>query len=312
VNLPSKGILLDILKGSAATVALFLAYASLPLVGVLGGMLAPLPATFYSLRLGRGAGGAIVIVSASLLGLVADSRILVLYLLQAATVSVLLPIFLQAKGVARSIVLAAASSLAIMVIASFGYSMVSGINLDAEIQKWLGAGIAQTAALYSKSGLKDAELQALKDGLQQAGSVMVRVYPAMLAISQAFIVIITMLAIAGFVRRGQLQLAMGEFSEFRNSDHLIWLLIVSGFALLIPDALVARVALNVLLVVCFAYFFQGLAVMANFFTRFAVPAVGRFLFYTFLVLQPYLLAGVAILGIFDMWGNFRAPKQQNL
>ena len=59
-------------------------------------------------------------------------------------------------------------------------------------------------------------------------------------------------------------------------------------------------------------FFQGLAVMAHFFTRFAVPAIGRFLFYLFLLLQPYLLAGVAVLGIFDMWGNFRAPRQQNL
>jgi hypothetical protein len=52
--------------------------------------------------------------------------------------------------------------------------------------------------------------------------------------------------------------------------------------------------------------------MSHFFTRFAVPAVGRFMFYLFLLLQPYLFAGVAALGIFDIWGNFRAPKQQNL
>jgi len=209
-------------------------------------------------------------------------------------------------------VLTAVSSLAVIFVAILGYSIVSGGNLDAEVQKWLSSGMSQTASLYSKSGLKDAELQALQQGLQQAGSVMVKVYPAMLTISQTSIVIFTMLAIAGFVRRGQLSLAIGEFKEFRNVEHLVWLLIISGFSLLIENDIAARVALNVLLVVCFAYFFQGLAVVAHFFTRFAVPAFGRFMFYAFLLLQPYLLAGVAILGIFDMWGNFRTPRQQNL
>jgi uncharacterized protein YybS (DUF2232 family) len=115
----------------------------------------------------------------------------------------------------------------------------------------------------------------------------------------------TMLAIAGFVRRGRVQLEIGEFSEFRNSEQLVWLLIISGFGMLIPNDPAARIALNIFLIVSFAYFFQGLAVMAHFFTRFSVPAFGRFMFYMFLFLQPYLLAGVVILGVFDMWANFR-------
>lgn len=312
MHFPSKGFLLDILKGSVLTVALFAVYASLPLVGMFGGVLAPLPAVYYALRAGKSTGVAVVAVSAVILALLADERICALYLLQAATISLLLPVFLERKKCSSAIMLTALSSLAVIIVASLGYSLAGGLNLDAEVQKWLTDGIAQTATLYSKSGLKEAELQALQQGLQQAGSVMVRVYPALLAISQATVVLCTMLAIAGFARRGQLDLAIGEFSEFRNADHLVWLLIASGFALLIDSDIAGRVALNVLLVVCFAYFFQGLAVMAHFFTRFAVPAIGRFLFYLFLLLQPYLLAGVAILGIFDLWANFRAPRQQNL
>ena len=312
MNLPSKGMLLDILKGSVATVALFLAYATVPLFGVLGGLLSPLPASYYSLRNGRISGGAIVIVSAGLLSVTADSRIVLLYLFQSASVSLLLPHFLQASSTARSVVLSSVSSIAIILSATVAYSVTSGINLDAEVQKWLSAGIAQTASLYSKSGLKEAELHALQQGLQQVGSVMVKVYPALLAISQTLIVIITMIAITGFARRGQLQLAVGEFREFRNTDHLVWFLIVSGFAMLADIEIVDKVALNILLVVCFAYFFQGLAVMTHFFTRFSVPAIGRFLFYTFLLLQPYLMAGVVVLGIFDIWGNFRSPAKQNL
>lgn len=312
MNLPAKGILLDVLKGSVATVALFLAYSTLPLFGLFGGMLAPLPAVYFTLRNGKQCGWAIVVASAVLLFLSGDARVLILYLLQAATVSLLLPVFLGKGSCSGAIIRTSASSLVVMFVIGIAYGMTIGINPDVEMQKWLSAGISQTAALYSKSGIKDADLQALQQGLQQAGSVMVRIYPALLALCQASIVIITMLAVAGFVRRGRLQLEIGEFCGFRNSEYLVWLLILSGFALLIENDSIARGALNVLLVVCFAYFFQGLAVMAHFFTRFAVPAFGRFMFYTFLMLQPYLLAGVAVLGIFDMWVNFRTPRQQNL
>jgi uncharacterized protein YybS (DUF2232 family) len=134
----------------------------------------------------------------------------------------------------------------------------------------------------------------------------------MLAISQAGLVMANMMAVAGFARRGHFEVAIGEFREFRNVDQLIWLLIAAGFSIMLDNDMVTRVALNLLMVVLFAYFFQGLAVISHFFTRFNVPPLGRFFFYLFLMLQPYLLAGIAALGIFDMWGNFRAPKPQNL
>lgn len=312
MNFPSRGFLLDILKGSVCTVALFLAYASIPLLGVFGGLLAPLPSVYFSLRTGKYTGGAIIVVSALLLGLLADGRVLLLYLLQVATVSLLLPYFLGKKGIAAAIALTGAASLAIMVAAGLLLAQSAGVNLDTEVQKWLSSGMAQTASLYSKSGLKEDDIKALQQGLQQAGSVMVRVYPALLAISQGMVVIMTVLAIAGFVRRGKISLEMGEFKEFRNHEYLIWALIISGFGMLIQQDEAARVALNIFLIVVFAYFFQGLAVMAHFFTRFAVPAFGRFMFYFFLLLQPYLLAGVAVLGIFDLWVHFRTPRQQNL
>lgn len=312
MGFPSREFLIDTLKGSVCTVALFLAYVTLPLFGIFGGMLAPVPAIYYALRSGHGRSAAISACAAVVLALLGDSRILLLFLLQAVPVALLLPYFLQSSSVSGAIVRTAYISLAVMVVAGFIFSLSTGANLDAEVQKWLSSGIAQTASLYSKSGLKEDEVQALQQGLQQAGSVMTRIYPALLAIGQGMVVCMSMLAITGFVRRGKIQLEISEFSGFKNADPLIWLLILSGFGMLIPQDLAARIALNLFLVVACAYFIQGLAVMAHFFTRFSVPAFGRFMFYTFLLLQPYLLAGVALIGIFDMWGNFRTPRQQNL
>ncbi|MBI5656395.1 MAG: DUF2232 domain-containing protein, partial [Geobacter sp.] len=102
--------------------------------------------------------------------------------------------------------------------------------------------------------------------------------------------------------------AIDDFRQFRNPEQLVWIVIVAGFSLLIDNDIVARGALNLLLVGLFAYFIQGMAVIAHFFDRFSVPVLGRYLLYFFLALQPYLAVVVAALGLFDLWGNFRAPR----
>lgn len=84
---------------------------------------------------------------------------------------------------------------------------------------------------------------------------------------------------------------------------------MAGFAMLADNDWITRVALNVLIVTLFMYFLQGMAIIGHFFNRFAAPTFVRVIFYIFLVAQPYLAVGVAALGIFDIWGDFRTPKQ---
>jgi uncharacterized protein YybS (DUF2232 family) len=309
---PSKGVLLDILKGCVATVALFLAYLAVPLLGLIGGIMAPLPALLYSLRSGKTAGMAIVLASAAILAVVTGPMVALFYLVQTGSVSLLMPLFMREQLSARAVAMTTLATLALIVVVGGIAVFARGANLDAEVKVWLDAALSQTSSFYAKSGIKDAELQAMQQGLKEAGELMLRVYPAMIAMSQAGVVMVNMLMIAGFARRGQLQLEIASFRDFRAPDWLIWVLIAAGFSLLIDNDPVTRVALNLLIVTLFAYLFQGVAVMTHFFVRFSVPAIGRFFFYLFLMLQPYLLVGVAALGVFDMWGNFRAPRQQNL
>jgi uncharacterized protein YybS (DUF2232 family) len=312
MTFPSKGILLEVLKGCVVTVALFLAYLSVPLLGLIGGIFSPLPALLCALRSGEKTGAAIVLLSAAILAAVAGPVVALFYLVQAGSVSLIMPLFTREQLSARAAAMTTLCTLALIVVVGGSVVIARGANLDAEVKVWLDAALAQTSSFYTKSGVKEAELQAMQQGLKEAGELMLRIYPAMIAMSQAGVVMVNMLMISGFARRGQLQLQIASFREFRNPDQLIWVLIASGFALLIDYDLVTRVAINFLLVTLFAYLFQGVAVMTHFFARFAVPAIGRFFFYLFLMLQPYLLVGVAALGVFDMWGNFRAPRQQNL
>jgi hypothetical protein len=44
-----------------------------------------------------------------------------------------------------------------------------------------------------------------------------------------------------------------------------------------------------------------------------MAAMLRVFFFMLLLFQPYLVIAVAALGLFDLWGNFRIPRQtQNL
>jgi hypothetical protein len=97
MNFPDKGLMLDSIKGSVATAALFLAYILLPLAGILPGLFAPLPGMYYSLKSGKPVGFAIVLISAAIIAVTANPMAMMLYLIQGGLISLALPHFL-AKG----------------------------------------------------------------------------------------------------------------------------------------------------------------------------------------------------------------------
>jgi uncharacterized protein YybS (DUF2232 family) len=311
MNFPDKGTLLDTIKGGISTLALFLAYISLPLVGMLPGLFAPLPGMYYTVKSGKAVGIAVVLITAAVLAIIADSSALLLYLVQSGLTSLALPHFLaRGYGAARAISYSVAVSLACILLFAAAFWLVRGVDLHGEILKGINYSISQTASLYEKSGLTGEDLQALQQGMKQAGVLIGRVYPALVLVSIGAIAGLNLLVLARLAARLNRPLPIGDFRKFRNPEHLIWVVIVAGFALLLKSVDVTTAALNVLIVTLSLYFLQGLAIITHLFDRFAVPRFVRVIFYVLLALQPYLTVAVAALGIFDLWGNFRTPKQQ--
>jgi uncharacterized protein YybS (DUF2232 family) len=298
----------DVIKGSAATLLLFLAYAAFPLIGTPAGIIAPFPALFYFLKQGRTSGLAIVLVTVAVLAL-AEPTIAVLYLFQAGILSLLLAEFLRrGYGGARSIAGSVAAVSVLVVVTATVYGLWSGVNLVDLIRKGVAVSINQTAALYQKGGFTPEELSAIQEALKQSGALIGMVYPALL--------ILVMVAIAGMslslvirnAGRLRQQPVIGRFSSYRNPDHLIWPVILSGFCLLLDHPVLFQVSLNILIVTLGLYFTQGLAIIVAFFDRYTVSSLMRGIFYVLLAVQPYLAIGVTLFGLFDLWLNFRTPK----
>lgn len=293
--------------------ALFLAYFKLPLFGMLPGLFAPTAGMYYFLKSGRGVGYAIVVLSAAVLAAYHPASAAI-YLLQCGIMSVAMAEFLSRNlGGGRSIIYALAINLVVMVIAASIFSLSTGNNLHQQVVKGINASITQTAALYGKAGVGADELKTLQQSMEQAGVFIIKTYPALITVSLGFIAGINLLLLRRLAAKFSVPLFLGDFKGFRNPDQLVWVLIVAGFAMLIDNSLVTLPALNVLIIMISAYFVQGMAVMAHSFERFAVPFFVRLIFYLLLSLQPFLTVVVAALGIFDLWGNFRTPKnKQNL
>ncbi|HBG05303.1 MAG: hypothetical protein A2075_20690 [Geobacteraceae bacterium GWC2_58_44] len=309
-----QGRILDVVKGSVATATLFLAFFFLPVIGMFPGVFAPAPGVFYALKNGRKTGIALVAATSALLAAVADPAAVVIYLLQAGVMSLALPEFLiRLKGGARSVVYTVAINLVLILAAAAFYGFATDTDLHAKVAQGVEASIAQTATFYEKAGVKGDDLKALQESMHQAGALIVTIYPALVTVALGVMASLNLWLLSRIASRVRLPVYLGEFRNYRNPEPLVWLLIAAGFSMLVPYDLVHLASLNLLIVICALYAVQGLAVIGHFFRKYTVPKFIRIIGCLLLIFQPFMLLAVAVLGIFDLWGDFRSPnKRENL
>jgi uncharacterized protein YybS (DUF2232 family) len=314
MGLSGKELALDSIKGGVLTLVLFLAYVTFPVFGLIPGLFAPLPAIFYFFRSGILTGSTIVAITVIALAVMGEPTVPLLYILQSGLISLLLPFFyLQGKGTARAIVYAVGIDFLLIVALAIAYGFWSGVDIQDSMMKGIETSISQAIAVYEKQGVKGDDIKMLTEGMRQAGILIGRIFPSLLLVALGSIASLNLMVLFKMPVRLLPDLPRGEdFRTFKNPEPLVWVVIASGFAMLLPVPEVTRVAFNLLVVTGFVYFLQGLAVLLALFQRMAVPAFARIFFWLFLAFQPYLVLAIAVLGIFDIWGNFRAPKEKNL
>ncbi len=306
----NKNTFFDIAKGSATSLALFMAYVLLMFAGPLTGIFAPFPVLYYTLKSGRGVGAAIVLITTLVLLVISPPGALI-FLLQCGLISMLLAEFLaRGNGPAKSIAWTVAINLLLIIALAASYGLWQDVDLNGLILKGISNSVLQAETFYKNSGLGSDELEALRTGLRQAADFIGKTYPSLVVVCIGVVSGLNLLLLKKFIQRLPRRVNLGEFCRFRNPDKLIWVLIASGFALLAGNDLVVRVALNIMIVMISLYLVQGLAITAHFFRRFQAPRFVVYLFYALLIVQPYLAAVVAAVGLFDLWCDFRAPKKQ--
>jgi uncharacterized protein YybS (DUF2232 family) len=99
-------------------------------------------------------------------------------------------------------------------------------------------------------------------------------------------------------------------SRWTAPEVCVWVLIASGTTSFLPIPVLQTIGLNALLLVSLVYLVQGLAILIFYLNKTTMPRIFRGIAYLFLVIQPLLLVGVAALGLFDLWFDFRRIRNK--
>ncbi len=98
--------------------------------------------------------------------------------------------------------------------------------------------------------------------------------------------------------------------DWRAPEPVVFVLILGGLALLPGHAVSTAIGLNLLIVVGLLYIWQGLAVVGFVFRVRRVPLMLRGAGYALAALQPAVIAMVGVLGLADLWVDFRGRARR--
>lgn len=301
--------------GTLSSFLLFAANMIIPLAGFFSSLLAPFPALYFWFKNGRITAAIIILAVTGLLTVVFGLQFGALYLTQCGIIALAMPEFLiRDFGASRSIAWTTAVNLVVFALIALVFSVVSGQNIHNLAVKEINTSIAQAVSIYEQAGFKGEDLAQLKQSMNMAAELIIRIYPALFTL---VLIIVSGCNLALLKRQSVrlgLDLKLGDFKNYKNNEMLVWLLIACGFAQLTAQPIITIPTLNLLLIISTLYFLQGMAVLLTIIARQPFGTTFRVMLYLMLVFQPYLAALVSAIGIFDLWGNFRSPrnKEENL
>ncbi len=171
------------------------------------------------------------------------------------------------------------------------------------LEEDFGNSVTSTLQQYGALSKDHGEMN---DAVQRVIPVMVRLFPAIAVSSAILISWVNLLVTRRYCRnRGVSLPPWGEWSHWKAGESLVWGVIAAGFSLLLPVKMLQLVGLNVLMVMGTIYLLQGFSILAFYFERWNLPRALRAFLYALLFVQQYLALGAVLLGLFDVWADFR-------
>lgn len=189
------------------------------------------------------------------------------------------------------------------------------LNKDENLSSFMVEQIEQSMAsylnIYREMGTSTNEIDNIKLFSDKLASVIVSSIPALMIISSSIGVLLNYAVVKKIWNR-----YAGNGNYFENkglekwsaNEYLIWLLIASGILFLTPGKGLYVIGLNLLIVSLMIYFYQGIAIVLFYMRKKTLPYFLKVIIYFLIIIQPLLLLFVILLGIFDVWADFRKLK----
>jgi uncharacterized protein YybS (DUF2232 family) len=282
----------------------------IPFLGPIAVIMTPLPILYHYSRLGRVKGltalaialGAVYVI----LGLLGQRINIVILSTIALTGLILAEILRWRLSIEKTFLLA---SLALF-FSGAGFiaylALRTGTSPWSVLELYVAGIIRENLKLYEQMNFSPDQVALIRENSRGITEFVTGIFPA-LAFSGA-VITVWLNVLAGrllFREKGIPFPDFGDWGTWKAPERLVWLLIASGAAVLAPWESLDVIGLNILILCCLVYFFQGLSIATFFFRVKRIPRIMRGLFYLLILVQQYMVVFVVALGLFDIWVDFR-------
>ncbi|MEO5333126.1 MAG: YybS family protein [Magnetococcus sp. YQC-5] len=193
----------------------------------------------------------------------------------------------------------------------FVWVLLSGIDFETEITLKLNefkpAIMASMTASIAKKGVDPVFLAEFKNGLDALIHILSLLLPSLVLSGWFLLHTGNLLAARRLVakRVNVTVFAPEDLTNWRIPFKLVWVFLGTGLLAYVTEGFPKQLGANLFFLVAMLYFFQGMAIVQTGFRHYSVAGVGRGIFYFALIVWSSLVLIVMVLGLFDIWVDFR-------
>ncbi len=213
-----------------------------------------------------------------------------------------------------------AGSIGLLATTAGWFSYITFASLGLETNPYSAFAVAleesfsATLSLYSQSTEITAEhLHNLEAAFTELHRIIMMVLPGLIAGFAVFFTWLNLLLANWLLKKTQPEARCWPgFPEWVLPDFLVWGVIASGILIFLPAKTLTVVGLNSAFFLATLYLLQGLAILTSLMQKWTTPRPVRVLIYVLLVIQAYGLLLLAIIGLVDVWADFRKNKETKI
>ncbi len=304
----NQSLLKTTLLGSALSVVLLMAATYVGSAGFFLHVFLAVPLAVAGFTAGILSALLVLLVSLTVQYIVAGEVAMLLYLAQFGLPGMSLVYALRCNiSWPRAVFYTLLVGIAALTVLSTYTAYIVDNSISGLVAEYVDAQMEQVYSVYSQAGIEGSQLRELTVVVENTAVFLKRAYAGITTSAMGLVYLVTVLVLY-VVGRGKFTLPGIAFHFFKVSEPVVWLLIGSGFALLVPVVLLQNIALNILTVLLPLYFVQGMAIVAFYLKKKAFSFLARVFAYTIVLIINPLPLLVTALGIFDLWFDFRKPR----
>jgi len=288
-----------------------------PMLGLATAGVLAAPLVLFTISYGTWMGVSLLLTIAVLLGLLFGNTAGIGFLCEFGILSQALVFGFRRKFKQEKIILTgfAFTVLAVILLVAGTTSLSPGGSLSSQIKLQIEESISETLQAYDTMEIEQEQKKVFQQAAVVVKAFMLKAYGGVYASITLLIVVANCFASKLLLTRRGYNLA--DPSPFRKlvlPEFLVWGFIISATftALtslsLVNSTFIQLLGLNLTLVFATFYLVQGLAILVFWGKRSRLPTALKWLGLFLLIVQPFFLLLISVVGLFDIWFDLRKLK----